>query len=227
MMTAELFLGAPGRDPQLAYPPVLTDLYTGKRTRPLGLADTGHGWFEYGSNASSYLTIVNGKLTNVSVEAATRAGYISAGLGARVHHIGGSFTLSPTSNPGGGVAAFQIWTKSFGSLANGAVVDTGFHLIVSDISWALSYWSGQVQTTYPGGGATFAVPLATDGTTILTLSASISGNTALIIFPDGSTAQITDAHLSSLAGNYAGFEVYQSNASTDTKAAFTQVWATT
>ena len=216
-------LWAPGRDPVQSFPSVLSDVYAGKAT--LGLADTGHGWWLSGTDADSVPRLVSEKVTNVTTDAAVRAGYFTTNLGARVLHIGARFTLSPTSNPGGGAAVLIIWRSLYGS--TGGVPDTGLHLPVSDTGWSLGCWEGQASAQYAGGGDTFAVPLATDGTTVHTLDAVIVDSTAYLSFPDASTAEITDARISSLAGAYAGFEVYQGDASIDTKAAFTEVWAET
>ena len=218
-----MIVGTPGLLVARSFPPVLSDVYTGKGTQALGLADTGHAWWNYAAVEAARLTIIDSKLTNTASDAVARAGYIHTSVGEQVTRIGGRFTLSPTTNPGGGVAVFVTWRWPL--VTSASVPDTNLHLIVSSVSWSASWWENGTPTNYAGGGDTFSVPLATDGATVHEVDVTISGTTAHIVFPDASTADITDAHIASLAGTIAGFEIYQGDASTDEKAAFTEVWA--
>lgn len=205
--------------------PVVADAYTTKGTMALGSPDLGPGaWAVIENDASARLSIIGGKLTNTATAAASRAGYASQTFTTNVRRIGGRFTLSPNTNPGGGVAAFVIWKTPLTNLA--VLPDSPLHLIVSDIGWALEVYESGVPRTPAGGGNTFLYPLATDGLTVHEVDVAIDGTTAIMRFPDGSTATITDAAIGTNAGPNACYEVYQGNAATDTKAAFTETWAT-
>ncbi len=201
----QVISGAGGALPSSACFSPLTDAYGTKGTAPLGAADTGQSWWTAQNAALAALSVISGKVTNTTTAPGVRGGHRAAGGGGGIPTMGGSVARAGRSVPN--------------------VTDTGFHLIVSDISWSLAVWQNQIETAI--GGATFGTPLATDGTTVHTVSATISSDTATIHLPDGSTGVVTDARIASLAGWYAGFEVYQGNASTDTKAAFTTVNAST
>jgi hypothetical protein len=216
-----MILGAPGRHASVSAYAHVADRYATKGTAALGIADTGQAWWLVENEATARLSVIGGKLTNATTAAAVRAGYIVTDIGASVRYIGGRFTLSPTSNPNGGGAVFVIWRW----LLHGVLVipDSPLHLITTDSAWAFGVWQTQVLSLVAGG--TFAVPLATDSATIHYLNVSITGASATLSLPDGTTTVVTDSRIASLAGPYACFEVYQGNAATDTKAAFTEVWA--
>ncbi len=211
-----------GGGPASPFPAVLADAYATKGTAALGVADTGHPWWIAESTAASRLSVIGGKLTNTTTDAAVRAGYVTTRLPGLVASMSATFTLSATTNPGGGVVALIAWRWPYGSVSG--VPDTGMHLICSDISWSLTVWENQAQSSSLGG-ATFGTPLATNGTTVHTISVAISGTTATVTPPTGAAVPITDARIASLAGRFPGFEVYQSNASTDTRAGILTVAA--
>jgi hypothetical protein len=216
--------GAPGINPTRSLYSPLSDVYTAKGTAALGLADTGQAWFMMANPAGAELSVVSGKLTNTGSPAALRAGYVTANLGANVLRIGARFTLSSTTHPGGGAAGLVIWRSLLWT--TNIIPDSGVHISISDIGWGLGVWETQVFTGIASGS--FSPALATDDTTVHTFEATIAGSTVTLDLPaNGGTPSVTDARVVSLAGPYACFEVYQTDASIDTKAKFTEVWALT
>lgn len=205
-----------------SFPLVLSDVYTGKGTASLGVADTGHAWWRLGNPAAAALSVISGKLTNAT-SSGLSAGYdvTRCGDGSAIVRIGGRFTLSNVASPGTGAAVFVIWNSVMTTV--NSIPDSGFHLTVGATTWALSRVNSGSLTVM--GSGSFSPALATDGTTVLTVDCTISGTTATLGLPDGSHV-VTDAAIASLAGPFACFEVYQGDAATETKPAFTEVWAT-
>lgn len=216
-------LGLPGRLPSLAFYSPLSDVYGAKGTRDLGPSDTGQDWWLVESAvAGSRLSIIGGKLTNTVADAAARAGYVTANLGAPVARIGGRFVLSAGSGGTGGCAAFVIWQTLLQQ--GGNIPSSSCHLTITAATWTYSWWEQGVGIHAIASGS-LSPSLTHDDATIYTVDVTIVGTTATIHLPDGTTGTATDAHVASLAGPYACFEVYQGNAATDDKVKFTEVWA--
>ena len=208
--------------PSKPFIPVLSDVYTGKGTAALGVADTGQGWAQVMSSAPARLTVIGGKLTNTANAASGQNGYVIANLGARVLRIGGRVTFSNVAVPGGGCAAFVIWQQQLMDKVQ-PLPNSGFHLVVGPLAWSVGVFvPGPTYVVL--AQASFAVPLVADGMTASTVDVTIAGNVATITLPDGPHV-VTDARITTYAGPFACFEVSQSDASADTKAGFSEVWA--
>lgn len=205
----------------------LTDDFTAKGTAEIGDADTGQAWFHATGTAwtptnTSRLSIINGKLTNTTVEVANRAGYVTANLGANVKKIGGSFVFAAgTGATHTGTAVFIIWKELLGKLSY--IPNACCHFYITDVGWTFQVIENQVGATLASGS--FDTPLTCDGATVYSANVEIVDTTATITLPDGNTATATDARIASLAGTYACFEVSQQAANTDPKAGFTAVYA--
>jgi hypothetical protein len=215
-------VGLAGRPPGDFFFSPLADSYAAKGTSALVSADSGQDWFVVSTVAESYPTVIGGLLTNAAVAAAGRASYANANLGASVHRIGGRVVFS-AAGPGMGVAALVVW-KTLMPAAIASIPDSPLHLVVGPESWSVGVWESGSYVVL--ANAAFAVALANDGVTAHTIEAVISGTTATITLPDGNHV-VTDARIASLAGPWACFETKQDDASSDTKAGFTEVWAST
>ena len=53
----------------------------------------------------------------------------------------------------------------------------------------------------------------------------IKGDKAVLILPNGTRTSVTNPKIAVRAGTFPTWEVYQNNALTESKAAFTEVWA--
>lgn len=213
----------------------LYEAFSEKGTQDLGVADTGQAWFTY-DNGLTYdppdrgvgLSIINGILTNTTSQsspAGQRAGYIWTGLGKKTSKIGATFVfVGPTFVSGDvGSIALATWSAVNPFNYGGTPTSSACHFVISRGSWHYDVLSGDTFTTIASGS--FAVPLAGDGTTIYSVLISISGSTASIYLPDGSHTTVTDSRIDTLGRNFPCFEVYQANASINSKGGFVSVSA--
>jgi hypothetical protein len=98
----------------------------------------------------------------------------------------------------------------------------GIHLGCSMGRWALDLYDNQ--NFIRVGDGTFSPQLVNDGPTY-TLQAVVSGNTATLLLPDGSTPAFTDARIGTWSGRFGFFECFMTKANTDKYARITHVWA--
>lgn len=183
--------------------------------------DSGQPWqYTYGSGGTaSKLKVVSGFLTNDVVSGAT-AGYAEVNLGAPVKRLGATVTFSAASVLTGAAAALVIWKTEH---ISGQVPDSGLHLTLSPERVQVQTVESTVFTTL---GTTYFEPnLLRDGTTEYTVDAEIVGDTAYISVSNGSTLVVTDARIASLAGTWACWEVFATDAATQTKVRFSEIWA--
>ena len=173
------------------------------------------------SEPNAGLRVVSGKLTNTATNAGTAAGYICVDLGSDVKRIGADFTFSAKTTDGGS-AVLVVWDGDLGDTYP-TIPNSPCHLRVRPDGWSFDVWEANALSVVTSG--TFKTALAADDTTTHRCEVTLTGDTARILFPDGSTATIEDARIASNAGMEACWEVYQDTASTDTKAAFVSVWA--
>lgn len=181
---------------------------------------TGPSWELYSAAADSALRIVSGKLTNVSTTG-QKAGYLTANInnGQNRSRVGGKWTFVAGSGGTTGSAAFVIWQTDI--TVSGIAPNSGCHLSVGATSWSFGYIENNNPVVVLASGS-FTAP----ANGIYQAEVRVSGNTATIYLPDGTSTQTTSTHIGANVGPYATWEVFQGNAATDDKAGFTQAWAT-
>lgn len=169
----------------------------------------------YQHTGSPLPTIVGGALTNAGV-AGNIASYSNVNLGQKVTRIGARFRFTPGSTHGG-LAVLVIWARLMG----GAIPSSPCHFTVSDTVMQYGTWVEGIGLTVHLS-VTLAAPLAVDGT-VHTIEVAIDGEDATVwvnnIAYGVSTPEIDGA------GPVAGWEVYQTDAATDPKAQFLEIWA--
>lgn len=200
----------------------LADTYTNKSDGVISTFDTGQAKVLLNTTANSALRVVSGKLTNIETGAIAAAGYQYANLGQNVTRIGGSFILSqvsgsPTLN---GAAVFLVMNNFMPTTTS---LTTACHFVISKTGWLLQYVISGVFTTYASGSLSLAYETPYTAQALLD---SVSGKATLFL-PDGTTQVVSNAVLTSGPGpgQYACFEVFASNASSDDKAKFINVFA--
>lgn len=160
--------------------------------------------------------IVNGGLTNTAVAGAA-ASYSNAPMGSKVTRIGCRFRLGVNGGTHQGGVVLVIWERPMG----GAVPNSPCHLIITDTVWEYSRWVEGVGPTQLATG-TFPTALVAGD---YSCDVFIEGNTATLLLPNDTIAPpIVHASIAG-SGAFAGFEVFQTNAVTDSKGAFLETWA--
>lgn len=188
------------------------------------LSDSGHTWGLVDNGTSNAnLRVASGFLTNTASAASAAAGYAEIHLdGGNVTRIGAQFKFqSGTTN--NGCAALVIWKTSIDT-GYPTIPDSPCHLTITPEKMEYSTWTSGVGMNSVGIWY-FDTPLADDNATIYEVEVVISGTTAYVRAPDGTVRAFTHTNIASDAGAYACWEVYQSDASTDARAAFSHVWA--
>jgi hypothetical protein len=180
-------------------------------------SSTGPSWELYAADAASELRITGGKLTNVTNTGQT-AGYLTAKPNSQNRsRVGGKWTFTAGTGGTTGAAAFVIWQTD---LLPGTIPNSGCHLSVGADSWSFGYIENANPVVVLDSGS-FTAPASG----VYQSDIRVSGNTATIYLPDGSSKQVTNAKIGSLAGPYACWEVFQGDSAADDKAGFTQAWA--
>jgi hypothetical protein len=180
-------------------------------------SSTGPSWELYAADAASELRITGGKLTNVTNTGQT-AGYLTAKPNSQNRsRVGGKWTFTAGTGGTTGAAAFVIWQTD---LLPGTIPNSGCHLSVGADSWSFGYIESANPVVVLDSGS-FTAPASG----VYQSDIRVSGNTATIYLPDGSSKQVTNAKIGSLAGPYACWEVFQGDSAADDKAGFTQAWA--
>lgn len=173
--------------------------------------------------APAPLVVASGIISHTPYAAANSAGYLQAELSGRVTRIG-AMVAWPTSALG--VFALVIPSAAW---ASGTLPNAGFHLVVNGNGiWTL--------TRFTTGGSTQLANYQSHGrpqnmwglgyVPIDVWLDPVAGRCA-IYWPDGSSSVVSSAYLSSETANYAIWELYESNGSTDVPATMGRVWADT
>jgi hypothetical protein len=220
--------GRSGSTPSTTAPPStpieveMTTNFTTKVNGPVPTtADTGEVFSLADDGVpGSALDISNGEMTNSSTAATVSAGYCQCTMPDDLNQVGGSFTFTPGTATG--AATIIIW-KSSAYVEGQPVSDSPCHFVITPVRWEYGVWTGGAYTII--ATAPFATPLSQDGATVYTCQISISGPTASIQLPDGESTTVTNAVISANSGSISCHEIYQNNASIETKAAFTKIWA--
>ena len=218
--------------PLAAFFPDKADTAAGDALIP---ADTGQVWTSYAqpnSNANAALRILGGKLTNVVTNGPTAAGHIWTGIGKKVSCIGGSFSFTggAFSATDLGSVTFAAWDSAVPFLYPRAT--TCVHLSIYRGGFIFGIFQKGTFVELMRG--VFKNGLAGDGTTY-SAHAFISGDTATLLLPMPAIVaangpyfgpvKVSDPRIARLPGSFVDFEVYQPNPATDSKGAFTSIYA--
>lgn len=200
------------------------DTFGSKGTEALpATSDSGDTWTKVNNGGTGAgLSVVAGQLTNTSSGVGTVAGYAEMNLGATVTRIGFDVTFSAGAVTGS--ADMAIWATDLAA-SFPTIPDSGCHFALQPNLWIFGYW--QANAFHQLATGNFATALTQDGVTKYRCEINIIGNTAYLLLPDGTTQHVTDAHIASIIGNFASFEIFQNNPSTETRAGIVNLWAET
>jgi hypothetical protein len=198
----------------------LYDTYTSKGTVALTVADSGQTWtlHEEPAGAGATMSIISGALGSADTGGASVAGYVDVDLGAPIKRIGARFFWLNAGTTDGHVAIL-VWGRSASTLP--FPPDSPCHISIGPTGASWGVWQNQAFSSL--GTHTYPRPLSTDGTTIYEAEVILDGDTFTVRLPDGHVEVVTDSRINTLAGNYAGFEVFQDAG--DHFGRFVQVWA--
>lgn len=206
-----------------AYAPATASLYDGyasKGTEALGKADSGQSWnvIDNGQTGAG-LSIISGALTNTSTVNTTAAGYMQTQLPNPVTRVAAAIKFSSGATTGGN-ATMGAWASKLTNLS--AIPDSDAHVVITPTGWQWGIWRSNVYTVIASGS--WAQGFAW-GANFRSVQVVIASGWGRIIGPDGNSYLVTDSRIGPTAGEWAFFEVYQNNASTDPKASFLTVTA--
>ena len=187
-------------------------------------SDSGHAWQwpAAGSGSPYRPVIVDGRYTN---EAATNSGgatYIEADLGAGIARIGCDFSFG--AGDSGTVIALVVWTEPITDAIldpSPYIPDAPLHIVVSQTNIGIGYYDTTTQLL-----RTVKHPeeLAKDGT-VYRIEATIDGDTITVVTPFGEVITASHAFVAANPGNWACWEIFQSDADGTSKPQIARVWA--
>lgn len=200
-----------------------TELYQSfSGTGALGDADSGQEWqLHDNGDSGAALSCIDGYATNTAATTDGGAGYADVDMEGEVYGIAAEVALTAYSASGGS-AALVAWSESLTDNPN--TPDAPMHFWFNTEEWGFNVVEDGVVSTALKSG-TFNPTLTADGATLHKLMMWRVGTTVYMFLPDGNFVSVTDARIASLSGQHACIEVYQSNATTQTKAKFKRVWA--
>jgi hypothetical protein len=169
------------------------------------------------------LQIIDGKLTVNPTKPGRNASYFSGpNMGTPVIDIGAKWTFTRRGGtPDGAV----------GLVVSKTVLRPPFpiHLSVGQEKWGFGIWPPLDGEKIPDlitlDGGVFSPPLKDDGTTVYEAEVTLDGDQATIRLPNGDRRSVKDKRIAEWASNYATFESYAKEASTDAVVGFTEIWA--
>lgn len=167
--------------------------------------------------------IANGALTVPPAANASVYGQLSLGT-QNVANMGATFMFGASGSTSAANVTLILPSDASLSLANLAG-----HLVVTPTNWQYTVRQNNGALTAPASGVStraFATPLATDGSTVYSVSISVVGNSAYLVLPDGTTTVVTDPLIGQYTSGNAIWEIF-TVATTDHVPSYTRVWATT
>lgn len=184
---------------------------------------SGDNWLFVSTDDASRMRIAGGVLTNVVATAVQSAGYFEANsdFGVNRTRIGSKFKLvhGPTGVAGAG--AMFVFTEP-NSDPTALTTESGFHFAFQVQGWILSNIIGGVFTQYAAGN--WLAPLNYGQEYTIDARLDLVNSKAQIFLPDGTIANVADPTIKSKAGQFAGWETFQQNPSTDDRVGYTQAW---
>lgn len=189
----------------------LHHLFTDKPDGLVGIADSGHVWNEGYANQEQRLRVVNGRLTNTTVE----VGGFDAWVGATLKRSIKTMRIRWTHNPGSPDDGDIVLTWG-GSKAQ-------FSLIMLPSQWLLAITP--IPGTFTGvASGVFSPALKNDSTTVHECLVEIQGETAVIHFPDGNIQKVVHPNIRDDNRLFRP-EIYANSASTMSRPGYLEVWA--
>jgi hypothetical protein len=168
--------------------------------------------------------VSRGRLSYKPTVEGPAAAYLTTGdLGAPVRSLGASWVFAPGAGSHGAIAL--VVSHGIRDVYPPPQAPCPIHFVATATNWNLSVLKDDSSRLEPIAAATFAKPLAEDGTTVHTVKITVTGEKAAIELPDGSRQEVRDPRISEWEGNYATFEVYSNDGQTDSIGAFERIWA--
>lgn len=186
--------------------------------------DSGHEATEFTADTGDQAAYIDDFITFAvgtdTGDGDDHAVYLQVDLVERVTRVRAEVMWPATSNGGSAVA---IVVPSAAWVENDLSAPAGIHAVFfGNGQWHVGYWDGATEDTYAddstdGYGRYAAV---TDGEVHeIELWIDTEAGTCRIYFPDGTSAEVTDARIASDTANYAIYELFVSSSVPDTDAA--------
>lgn len=180
----------------------------------------GTSWTQLPLTGSNALTLSGGVYTNAAASG-QQAGYFTANqnAGQNVSRIGATWKFTNVGAGANGAATVVVWKTQ--PISTGSPPDAGVHLAIGRSGWIFGKIIGGNPVTTVASGSfspalSYGVPLTVD--------VSISGSTATVSLPDGTTQIVSDPDISAAAGPWATIEAFQNDAAADDRTGFYKSW---
>lgn len=170
-----------------------------------------------GADPAQQLTVIDGALQTQATENLVGA-YAEVDLGAPVTRIGAVFEFTGGTTRGGAIA-LPVWTRTF-SDSQEFVPDSPSHLVLAADWWGYGVYEDNHQVVLAQSRISPALP----SNTVLRLDIELTGDTATLHLPNGTTAAVTDPRIAEPA-QFATFESWQMDAATMARVRIEQAWA--
>lgn len=194
------------------------DSFAAKANGSPTTADTGQTYFHsYSTTSDAELRVVSGHLTNI-VASGAGAGYSQLTLTEKVAVMGAKFKFNNTTT-GSAIVLIAMEDSIAGGIVGGAQ-NSSFHYVVGPTTWAFQQIDAGTVTASIASGTYTALTADTEYTTEIILE----DDRAYIQLPTGQMVVVNDSRIANNAP-YAVWEVIQSNAATQAKGRFTEIWA--
>lgn len=187
-----------------------------------GVMDTGQVLSKFSSPTSpSPLVISGGVISHTPYAGANSAGYIEADLGGRITRIG---CMAAWASGAGGAVAL---VAPSGKWDTGVLPNAGLHLVVyGNGIWTLTRFTTGGSTTL-ASNSTHGRPQTAQGLGYVPIDVWIDYLNGRIVIEwwDGTTAVVSSAYFTSETGNYAVWELYESDGTSTVPATMGLIWA--
>lgn len=194
------------------------DSFAAKANGSPTTADTGQTYHHsYSTTSDAELRVVSGHLTNI-VASGAGAGYSQLTLTEKVAVMGAKFKFNNTT-AGSSIVLIAMEDSIAGGIVGGAQ-NSSFHYVVGPTAWAFQQIDAGTVTANIASGTYTALTADTEYTTEIILE----DDRAYIQLPTGQMVVVNDSRIANNAP-YAVWEVIQSNAATQAKGRFTEIWA--
>lgn len=180
----------------------------------------GTTWELLPLTGNNSLRLSGGVLTNAAASG-QQAGYLTfnQNAGQNVSRIGATWKFTNVGAGNNGAATLVVWKTH--PISTGAPPDAGVHLAIGRSGWIFGkILSGNPVVTIASGSFSPAL----DYDVPLTVDVRISGTTATVSLPDGTTQVVTDADIAAAAGPWATIEAFQNDAAADDRTGFYKSW---
>lgn len=170
-----------------------------------------------GGNPDTALRVVSGHLTNI-LSSGSGSGYAQLENSDRITRMGCKFKFNGTTT-GGAIVLIAMVDSIAGGITGGAQ-NSSFHLVIGPQSWGIQQIdAGAVGSNLASGTYTALTP-----DTEYTVEILLDDDRAYIQLPTGQMTVVNDPRFA-LDAKWGVYEVTQTNAATQAKGRFTEIWA--